>query len=225
MNLDRRPDRNEWFLKNMEAAGVPMELVERVPAKDWRDYDSVEDTVKAMQKDGFALNFPPVGHWARKGLLHPDQRGVAALYFSWSIILHRIINDDKVTLTFLDDFCLLSWEDLIGSLKCFNDIKFQLIKLHAGSSPPPHHERRFNDIFNYGVYGLSDAALIYSPSGANRVFAFQQGINTNLVLLELLLPTHFNNDYCFQTREHLRFCHLLDSHSDLQRHKNPEMLQ
>ena len=206
-NLDRRPDRNEWFLENMELAGVPMELVERVPAKDWRDYDSVEDTVKAMQKDGFALNFPPVGHWARKGLLHPDQRGETAQSWTFSVVLRRIMNDEKRTLFLHDDFCLLSWEDLIGSLECFNDIKFQLIKLHWHVAPEPSPNESFNDIFNYGVYGLSDGAVIYSAAGANRVFALQQGINDALSTVETIIRLHFNNDRCFHPREPEKFCH------------------
>ena len=35
VNLNRRPDRNEWFLDNMENAGVPMEIVKVFPARDW----------------------------------------------------------------------------------------------------------------------------------------------------------------------------------------------
>ena len=35
VNLNRRPDRNEWFLKNMENAGAPMEIVKVFPAHDW----------------------------------------------------------------------------------------------------------------------------------------------------------------------------------------------
>ena len=35
INLNRRPDRNEWFLDNMENAGVPDGDVKVFPAHDW----------------------------------------------------------------------------------------------------------------------------------------------------------------------------------------------
>ena len=47
VNLNRRPDRNEWFLENMENAGVPMESVKVFLAHDWIDCGRIskkEDT-------------------------------------------------------------------------------------------------------------------------------------------------------------------------------------
>ena len=205
-NLDRRTDRNEWFLENMELAGVPMDIVERIPAKDWKDYDSVEDTVKEMQKDGFALNFPPVGHWARKGLLHPDLRGEIAQYWTFSIMLQRIMNTENTTLVLHDDFCLKSWEDFTNAFECFKGVDFQLIKLQWHVAPSPSPNDAFTDIWNYGVYGLSDGAVVYNLSGANRVFALQQGI-VGRPTIETLIQLHFNNDRCFHSREPHRFVH------------------
>ena len=47
INLDRRPDRNNWFLAQMDDAGVPMEIVKVFPAHDWIDCGKIskkEDT-------------------------------------------------------------------------------------------------------------------------------------------------------------------------------------
>ena len=233
-NLDRRPDRNAWFVENMELAGVPMDIVERIPAKDWKDYNSVKDTVKAMQKDGLGLNFslphirPVVFHW--------KLRAFTAQFWTMAGILKRIINDKKNTLVLHDDFCVREWEDLVNSLRCFDNYVpmrggLHLIKLEWGvsiaSNFPTPSVSRYNERWNCGVFGLSEGAIIYMPSGARRMFALQQGLfDGHPESLEDLAITHFNNNNSFTAQEQGRFVIYAECglHSDIEdsavRHHN-----
>ena len=193
MNLDRRTDRNEWFLESMEKAGVPMELVERIPAKDWKDYDSVEDTVKEMQKDGFALEL--------KYFWKADMRGHVAHVWTNSIVFRRIIEDDKITLVLHDDCSVKSWDELNIMLDTLSDFKdkvrrlLHVIQLHSsldGQIRPFDHPV-YNEYFGFGARQFGDIANIYSETGADRVLRLTQGLRGPLGSVEMILHEHFNN--------------------------------
>ena len=226
-NLDRRPDRNEWFLKNMEAAGVPMELVERVPAKDWRDYDSVEDTVKAMQKDGFALNVK-----GRHSILAPDFRGLIAYIFTASCMLKKVIDEGRMTLMIQDDCRLKSWEDLIDCLRPVSRFVentgshlqvCQLLyaqTLERNNICEPYGK---DGVWEYGIKNAGDAAFICSFWGAEKILAIMQGGHTILNQIENILYLHFNNYRSIHPVDSARFMEFSRDlrNSDINFYQNP----
>ena len=112
LNLDRRPDRNEWFLTHMEKAGVPMEIVKRIPAKDWKDYESVSDTLIQMKnEDGFAQHlFESKPEWLDT-YLDSSYQGITAYIWTMSKALKRIIESKKYTLVMHDDCSVRLWDD------------------------------------------------------------------------------------------------------------------
>ena len=214
LNLDRRPDRNEWFLENMEAAGVPMGLVERIPAKDWQDYDSVKEILIQMNKeDGFAQ------HLFRKPSDDPRMadswRGITAYVWTMSKVLRRIIDDKLFTLVLHDDCSLISWSNLISDLQhvvkspsLTRDDKLLLAiqlsyDLHApilrNAVLPCDH------IWNYGIQGFREDAIVYSHFAACRMLALVQGTHECLHTTQAMLLEHFNNRHSFHPNESRRF--------------------
>ena len=188
MNLDRRPDRNAWFLENMETAGVPMEIVERIPAKNWRDYDSAEDIIKAVQKDGFGLNID----------LSYIQTPMGDLGVIWSsaIALRQIVEDDKITLLIHDDFCLTDWGELADKTACFFNMNMlQIVNLQYVERDNEYItiylDKRYNDDWFYGAAG-GEGHLVFSPEGARRMLALVQGLD-RLTPVEAMAYEHFNN--------------------------------
>ena len=230
-NLDRRTDRNVWFLTNMEAAGVPMEMVERIPAKDWQDYNSVEATIRAMQKDGFMVNKPVIPDDKRGKAF----RGHATYFWTMMIALDRIARGDKVTLMLHDDATVKYWDDLIECLERIESYQttvselLQLVALGWRSKPnaKPNVVTPFQDgwIWNYGINMGMAEAVVYTPVGADRMLSLLQGAIDNLIGVEWLLHEHFNNYNSFQTVHPFRFVDNTRRDSDLNPADNPEMLE
>ena len=164
INLDRRPDRNAWFLSNMEAAGVPMKLVERIPAKDWQDYPNVQAQLEAMKADGFGLNIDPT----HPTIYHPKNRGSYACMWSQCTALRKSVDTDFV-LVIQDDVSLnIMWDELLNATKSVVDIVHGLwtIQLEStGFSPDEHHTLRpiisQDSRWRSGIGSIGEKAVIY----------------------------------------------------------------
>lgn len=215
LNLDRRPDRNEWFLENMEAAGVPMEIVERVPAKDWRDYSSVQDTLIRMNReDGFAQNFFASTPQFHKGTLEPDWRGRTAYAWTMSKALKRIIETCKLTLVLHDDCSIISWDDLTSAL---SSIKYHLNVVQLSYDIHVNLQRNvilpYNQIWNYGIQTFREDAIVYSFTGASRMLSLIQGTHEHVQMVESMLLAHFNNLTTFHPVDRTRFIKTMEVHN------------
>ena len=113
VNLDRRPDRKSWFLSEMDKMGVPPDIIERFPAKDWKDYDSFSSFTDAVKEDGilgellqFDMDNPSLVGWDGHGL------------WSNACCLKKVIDSDQTTLIIQDDTALnIEWESLLSLLE------------------------------------------------------------------------------------------------------------
>ena len=215
LNLDRRADRKNWFLEHMESAGVPMEIVTRVNAKDWQDYDSNEDTVKRMREDGFGLNYQAVDY-----RMQPLHRGEYAYIWGMSQCLLQAANNGGLTLIMHDDATLRSWKQLNDSLdlilihhwktrKLGNrthliQLSYNILVGKTRNATIPH-----DNIWNYGIQAHREDAIIYSPSGASRMLALIQGTHHGLYCPENILVEHFNNYHSFHPCDPRYFTHTL----------------
>ena len=190
MNLDRRPDRKEWFLKEAESAGIPMEIIERVPSKDWKDYIDCEALLEAMQADGFALG---VGKSDAKPML----QGTWACSWTYCVCLKKIIASRKKTLLIQDDMIInMSFKDFLKHLECFSSLQdLWAIQLDSVDVPElrPNIGIPYNQDWMYGIRGCSDRAVIYTHWGAMRMLGLIQGCPRHIVPPELALYYHFNN--------------------------------
>ena len=209
INLDRRPDRKAYFLTNMESAGVPMELVKRMPAKDWRDYDSVKDTLNQMyREDGFAP-------WLvdKRAFWHEDRRsdecrGETAYAWTMCKILKNICQNGKNTLVMHDDVSLHSWSDLTSCLDTIHldgvihavQLNYTLSAVISRNPVVP-----YNHIWNFGIQTFQEQAVLYSFWGASRMLALTQGTHEHLFMVESTLLNHFNNRHTFHTVDSARF--------------------
>ena len=139
INLDRRPDRNEWWLDSMERAGVPMEIVERHKARDWQDYPSYGALIDDIRKS--ELLGPIYPHE-----LKPKNVGVAALAYSFAECFEKIVNRGETTLLMHDD-CRLhkSWNYLCNSLASI-PVHAHLVQLEW---QPPDGDRRINKCYPF----------------------------------------------------------------------------
>jgi len=206
VNLDRRPDRNTWFLEHMEQAGVPMEIVESVPGKDWQDYDSVTEMLEQMYKeDGFGLRVPP-----KKECL--SSLGLMAYIWSMCLALKQIIDSEKITLLMPDDSTIISWENLVSSLATLeiSDKRLlQVINLEYAilSDYRPVFEdylNPYNNIWCYGAGGC-ETGVIYTPVGADCMLSLLQGQHTMIHDLGTILLEHFNNFRSFSPAPNIQF--------------------
>ena len=190
MNLDRRPDRNEWFLNEMEAAGVPMDIVERVAAKDWKDYSDTDSLLEAIQADGFALE---VGEIDKNPLL----LGTWACSWTYCCCLKKIIESRKKTLLLQDDMAInMPFDKFLKKLEAFSNMQdLWAIQLDWVDVPElrPNVCVPFDQDWMYGIRGCSDRAVIYTHWGAMRMFGLVQGVPRHIMPPELVLYHHFNN--------------------------------
>ena len=219
MNLDRSIDRNAWFLENMELAGVPMEIVQRVPSRDWQDYDSVEDTLHQMNKEsGYAPHILISKHRCTEDNKVPYLRGQTAYLWTVSDVLNSIIDSDAITLVLHDDTSLVSWEDLISSfdgiMPCLHKYyrPLHVIQLTNGRHNwLPNPVIPFNHVWNYGVSCPHEGALVFSYFGASRMLSLIQYNWEFLMNMEKMLYEHFNNYNTFHPIDSNRFVKILDS--------------
>ena len=200
VNLERRSDRNACYLKEMEAAGVPLDLIERFPAKDWKDYDSVEHTIVQMQKeDGF-------GQWVLDGaykepndFVEKENRGLAAYIWSFCKVWKRIIDDAAIgdrdyVLVMHDDASLKCWDSLNRALQTisFRPQLMQLFYIHC--DPIPRNLVGYhNAIWNTGIMTFGEHALIVDKGSSSRMLALMQGCHRRLLPVETALLEHYNN--------------------------------
>lgn len=207
VNLDRRPDRNEWFLGEMETAGVPMEMVERVPGKDWKDFYSIELLLKAMEADGFLPN-------VELGMPPRERFGSCGNAWSQCCYMRKIIASGQTTLVMQDDAALaIPYEDLLLSLKSLEIVKYiQVIQLEwvdvVGEwarelEMRPNHCEIFQPDFQwaYGIRGFGDKAVIYTPFGAAVMLGIMQSAISVPMPPEASLYQWFNNYESFHTAE------------------------
>ena len=229
LNLDRRPDRNAWFLENMEAAGVPMELVERIPAKDWREYGSVTETLERMyQEDGFAQHL--IGEQSSDNPRDSEYWiGYTAYVWTVSTALKRIIDSKKLTLILHDDCSLKSWLDLESDLKRIlkdgnktqDGELLHAIQLSYDLHPsiPRNAVSPYDHIWNYGIQAFREDAIIYNYFSACRMLALIQDTHECLHSMESMLLEHFNSFKSFHPNDPRRFTVLMedtmDNHSDM----------
>ena len=220
VNLDRRPDRDAWFLENLENAGVPMERVERVPATDWRDYPDMTTLLKAIQADGFGLNVTE---------LEPQRKGDYAFIFTEYRCLRRIISDQKWTLLMQDDVALIGWDDLQESLSMIDPHphRTHIIQLEWRLHDRPNccvPYAKGGCIWSHGIRGTGDKAVIYSFIGADKMLSLSQG-GMGLHGVEGLLKDNFNSYPSFHPNEPQNFIKYYPHHdSDILPDFNPGMM-
>ena len=199
-NLNRRPDRNEWFLDNMENAGVPMDIVKVFPAHDWKDYGSVSEIIRAMQSDGFSPEIT-------RGL--PPSNRFASIGNIWShcCCLRQIINSGDHVLVMQDDVRFdIPYDELISMLKVvWQTVKgFHIIQLEwvevvgewavqTNLRPNLCYPFEKDYRWSHGIHGLGDKAIIYSPAGALAMLGLLQNCVGLPVAQELAAYYHFNN--------------------------------
>ena len=227
VNLDRRPDRKEWFLSNMKSVGVPMEIVERVPATDWRDYPDCLSILRAMQAEGFALN-------VQDSHAEAWQRGAYGLHFTLCRCLRRIIDERTRTLIMHDDVALnMEWDELLEKLSVLPDHEFYscVVQLdwsyhrRANVCAPYEKGSDENWTWSYGIRGIGELAVIYSRFGADRVLAGLQG-GMEMYPVESLLPDSCNNYRSFHPNKPQDFIrHAEGFGSDLDSRRVPDMLK
>ena len=200
VNLNRRPDRNEWFLDNMEKAGGPMEIVKMFPAHDWQDYGSIADIIRAMQDDGFALNLA-------RGLPPSHRFGSIGNIWSHCCCLRQIINSGDHVLVMQDDVRFdIPYDELLAMLQpVVQKVKgFHIIQLEwaevvgewaKDSDLQPNLCYPFENDYrwSHGIHGLGDKATIYSPTGALAMLGLLQNYISGPVSQELAAYHHFNN--------------------------------
>lgn len=219
INLDRSLDRKAWFLENMEAAGVPMGIVERFPAKDWQDYDSVKDTIRQMNKaSGFAPHILTSEHRCTKDDEVSMLRGVAAYVWTVSDVLKSIIDSDTTTLVLHDDTAIISWDNLISSfdgllpwLDSYHKPLHAIQFIYGKTNWLPNPVMPFNEIWNHGIAIPHEGAVAFSFHGASRMLALMQYNSEHLMNMEKLLYEHFNNYNTFHPRDGIQFMKVLDS--------------
>ena len=179
INLNRRADRNEWFLKEMKAANVPMDIIERIPGKDWRSYSDCEALLEAIQADGFALE-------VTKQDAHPRLQGTWACSWAYCLALQKIIESKKTTLLIQDDIGLaVPWKDFLKKFEALADIKdLWVMQLEWVDVPDAHPNIcvPFNSEWMHGIRGVSDRAVVYTYWGAVRMLGLMQGC------MRLLIP-------------------------------------
>ena len=205
-NLDRSAERKEWFLSTMAGVGVPIEIVERVPAKDWKDYDSVEDMLIQMEKaDGFGRFMFSSEMQSHPEMLSDERRGIAAETWTVCLGLRRIIETGVNTLLMHDDCSILSWQDLI---ECVERLPyFQVIQLQWGNWE--YRLRNavlpYDHIWNSGIQCIGNEAVVLNPPGASRMIALIQGTYEGPFNMEEMLIDHFNNRNAFHPNDCRRF--------------------
>ena len=192
INLDRSTSRNEAWLSGMEAAGVPMEIVERVPGKDWQDHSGIPEQLKAMQADGFGAN-------AVAWRLLDHQRGVLGCLWSMCICLRKIIDFNEPTLLLHDDIILnMPWSEFVASLHHPLQVhRLLLVQLQWDMDMARllySAETLISDPrWCYGIGGPSERATVFTEWGARRAFALAQGCLESLIEVEEVIFNHFNN--------------------------------
>lgn len=231
VNLDRRSDRNEWFLNEIKKTKVPMDIVERVPAKDWQDYPDNVSLLKAMQADGYALNIPDEA--ATMG-----RRGFYAWQWTQCACLRRVVRENRTTLLMQDDAVLnMEWSELQAHLAVLpennNFLKIWAIQLYWYE--PPYHRPNVNIpyeggdrngwLWNYGIRGVGNKAIIWTPPGANRILAMMQGGFEQLYETEGSIYENLNCYKTFHPKRWEGIIKLMSSGtSDIQPDKNPKMI-
>ena len=227
INLDRRMDRNEWFRQEMEAAEVPMDIIERIPGKDWQDYPNSESIINAMHADRFAPYMTPK-RWRDR----PYLRGHFCYVWSNCICLRQIIESRKTTLVMCDDVAFdIKWDELSKRLHSIpDDINIcQLEWFHHNKSCNPVVPYPADPRWSYGIHSLGDKAIIYNKQSATRMLALVQGCIEELNSIEGMIVRHFNNRFAFHPTDPfdiIRWApHSLKGVSDIDPRENPHMLQ
>ena len=223
INLKRRTDRHRWFQRNMKNAGVPMEIVKRIPGKDWQDYSDCEHILEAMRADGFApFNTPE--KWKREN----QHRGHFCYVWSYCIVLREIIESNETTLVLHDDTALcIPWDELLERLASLPE------ELYLCQLDWFYHDKWQNsvDIYSadprwaHGIRSMGETAIIYKKWGAKRMLALAQGCIEELNSIEGIVVRHFNNRYVFHstTSNIIQQFPRAHTHSDIDPRQNPYM--
>ena len=191
INLDRRTDRKEWFVRRLEESNVPMDIVTRYPGHDWRDYPSCRHLLDAIQSDGYA-------RFVKAKYAEPRFRGLWACNWSYCNVLKEIIESGKVTMVLQDDVHLnVAWTELLDKV---NQITSHLwsIQLRYGSWLRRSYQLpQYNDNWRYGVCASEDRAIVFTPFGADRLLSNMAYCRYGFFEVESVLYYLFNNEYTF----------------------------
>ena len=202
INLDRRPDRNEWFLENMETAGVPIDKVERFRAHDWQDYGSLDSLMEAIHADGVLGDCDYTGHREKHA---PPW----ALLWSQACCLQKFLDSDwRTVLIMLDDSCLnVSWAALNAKLSSLSDVNpLWLVQLGWGyydSDYRPFVPFKGDRRWIHGIHSVSEQGIVYTRYGAMLMLGMIQGWKEGMHAIERIVYDHFNNFASFHYNEPL----------------------
>ena len=98
INLDRCPHRYWAVMASLHAAWVPYEIIERFPAKDGRNYETIHDVAADMVKDGFSS----FSHYLnRESYWHQPKN--MCVQWSHLSVLRMIVERNETALVFEDD--------------------------------------------------------------------------------------------------------------------------
>ena len=206
LNLDRRPDRKEWFLSSMAGAGVPMGIVERMPSKDWQDYHSVQDMLVRMEvEDGLPQKCLIPNADLDREKFDIDWRGKTAYIWTMSKILKRIIEANETTLIMHDDYSLISWEGLTSALEHLSFFQAVQLGYDLHEAIPRNTVVPYNHIWNYGIQAYREEGIAYTIRGASRMLALLQGCYEGIRMVEDVLLDNFNNRWTFHPVDREKF--------------------
>ena len=190
INLDRRTDRKQLFLDRLEKSGAPMEIVDRLSAKDWQDYLNAESLMSAMHQDGVAVNFD-IEHVIENYMSH------YAYVWSYTIAYFQVFNRDQNTLILQDDIHLLRpWSDFSDAVDTIDaDDHIFLAQAFWREWPEPRAHLTYNRHWQYGIAGVGDKAVLCTKQGARRILAITQSMLSYTMSTESALLEFFNNKH------------------------------
>lgn len=175
-NLDRRTDRWQVCHEKLIDRGVPSENIEKFPSYDGRQYPDLS-AVKTEASQTFGGTLPPflkVGDWDRFDF---------CWRWTWYAMLHKIQQSNNVKsvayLTLIDDWeILMDYGELCSYLEMLEKISGELHMLQLGLSPNPIPGKCVSDIslFQHGLAGRCDCAMIYTPVGARYLLRYANGL-------------------------------------------------
>ena len=173
-NLDRRPDRWKWCVKNLLEQGVPRDKIERFSAFDGLDYKGLPDWQRLFS-DSLRAQFGTIPFFLNK----KGREGSWAWARTWYTIIKRIADGSDTALVLVDDrAAMFAYGETCRHLEILNRQAHRLAMVqyscHTGYVRTYRRSIRLDDIpeMQYGLYGCGDSVVLYTPLGARKMLDF-----------------------------------------------------
>ena len=162
LNIDRRTDRKEAFLRGIETSGYIGKLL-RVSGIDKQHYKSHADLVKAGSVDFHS--FEPLIHTTSD-----DAQPWIAHQWAYLRCLEYIASQNHHILLFEDDMILAKlWSDTLVALHQLPP-NYKIALLNYNHDPDSHNDiPEYNDIWYQGAKANGTTATVFSPKGAEML--------------------------------------------------------